>query len=81
MSDGGIGASVSYTVLRRLEHPSGKAIKAIMRDLRLSRGVVCRAFRALEADINTGENHSRCENWGRFKAVDTLLEEDEARVV
>lgn len=52
-----------------------------MRDLRLSRGVVCRAFRALEADTNTGENHSRCENWGRFKAVDTLLEEDEARVV
>ena len=43
---------VLETVLRiRREHAAGKAIKAIMRDLHLSRGVVRKAIRSPEADM------------------------------
>ena len=43
---------VLETVLRiRREHASGKAIKAIARDLHLSRKVVRKAIRAPEADM------------------------------
>ncbi|PVE57733.1 IS21 family transposase, partial [Sphingomonas sp. TPD3009] len=52
MSGGEIGMLVLETVLRiRREHASGKAIKAIARDLHLSRKVVRKAIRAPEADM------------------------------
>jgi transposase len=47
---GGIGMLIVETVVRiRREHADGKSIKAIARDLRLSRKVVRKAIRAPEA--------------------------------
>src|SRR3546814_18201037 len=52
VSGGEIGMLVLETVLRiRREHASGKAIKAIARDLHLSRKVVRKAIRAPDADM------------------------------
>jgi hypothetical protein len=49
-SGGEIGMLILETVVRiRREHADGKAIKAIARDLRLSRKVVRKAIRAPEA--------------------------------
>ena len=59
---------VLETVLRiQREHASEKAIKAIMRDLQLSRGVVRRAIRAPEADTKYRREVQRCQSWGRFR--------------
>jgi hypothetical protein len=59
---------VLETVLRiRREHASGKAIKAIARDLHLSRKVVRKAIRAPEADMGYRRRCSRCRSWGRFR--------------
>ncbi len=59
---------VLETVLRiRREHASGKAIKAIARDLHLSRKVVRKAIRAPEADMGIGGRYSRCRSWGHFR--------------
>ena len=72
---------VLETVLRiRREHASGKAIKAIMRDLHLSRGVVRRAIRAPEADTKYRREVQPLPKLGPFQMrLDALLEEDEAR--
>ena len=73
---------VLETVLRiRREHASGKAIKAIMRDLHLSRGVVRRAIRAPEADTKYPQEVQPLPKLGPFQMrPDALLEEDEARL-
>ena len=72
---------VLETVLRiRREHASGKAIKAIARDLHLSRKVVCKAIRAPEADMGYRREVQPLPKLGPFQArLDALLEEDEAR--
>jgi transposase len=72
---------VLETVLRiRREYASGKAIKAIMRDLRLSRGVVRRAIRAPDADTKYRREVQPLPKLGPFQIkLDALLEEDEAR--
>jgi len=49
------------TVVRiRREHAAGKAIKAIARDLRLSRKVVRKAIRSPEAAFNYQRKVQRC---------------------
>ena len=72
---------VLETVLRiRREHASGKAIKAIARDLHLSRKVVRKAIRAPEADMGYRREVQPLPKLGPFQArLDALLEEDEAR--
>ena len=69
------------TVLRiRREHASGKAIKAIARDLHLSRKVVRKAIRAPEADMGYRRAVQPLPKLGPFQArLDALLEDDEAR--
>ena len=72
---------VLETVLRiRREHAAGKAIKAIMRDLHLSRKVVRKAIRSLEADMGYRREVQPLPKLAPFQArLDALLEEDEAR--
>lgn len=72
---------VLETVLRiRREHAAGKAIKAIARDLHLSRKVVRRAIRAAELDARYRRSVQPLPVLGPFQArLDTLLEEDERR--
>ena len=72
---------VLETVLRiRREHASGKAIKAIARDLHLSRKVVRKAIRAPEADMGYRREVQPLPKLAPFQArLDALLEEDEAR--
>lgn len=72
---------VLETVLRiRREHASGKAIKAIARDLHLSRKVVRKAIRAPEADMGYRREVQPLPKLGPFQArLDALLEEDEAQ--
>jgi len=72
---------VLETVLRiRREHASGKAIKAIARDLHLSRKVVRKAIRAPDADMAYRREVQPLPKLGPFQGqLDTLLEEDEAR--
>ena len=81
MSGGEIGMLVLETVLRiRREHASGKAIKAIARDLHLSRKVVRKAIRAPEADTKYRREVQPLPKLGPFQMrLDALLEEDEAR--
>ena len=61
---------VVETIVRiRREHASGKAIKAIARDLRLSRKVVRKAIRAPEGAFDYRRN--RCPGLGRFRSGST----------
>src|SRR3546814_11960491 len=72
---------VLETVLRiRREHASGKAIKAIARDLHLSRKVVRKAIRAPDADMAYRRAVQPLPKLGPFQGqLDTLLAEAEAR--
>src|SRR3546814_10951214 len=72
---------VLETVLRiRREHASGKAIKAIARDLHLSRKVVRKAIRAPDADMAYRREVQPLPKLGPFQGqLDTSMEEDEAR--
>src|SRR3546814_12682479 len=72
---------VVETVVRiRREHASGKAIKAIARDLRLSRKVVRKAIRSPEAAFNYQRKVQPLPRIGPYPArLDALLEENEAR--
>lgn len=72
---------VLETVLKiRREHAAGKAIKAIARDLNLSRKVVRKAIRAPEADFSYRRAVQPLPRIGPFQErLDMLLEEDEAR--
>ena len=72
---------VLETVLKiRREHAAGKAIKAIARDLRLSRKVVRKAIRAPEAGSSYRRTVQPLPRIGPFQErLDALLEEDEAR--
>lgn len=64
----------------RREHAAGKAIKAIARDLHLSRKVVRRAIRAVEVEARYRRSVQPLPVLGPFQArLDTLLEEDERR--
>jgi transposase len=66
---------VLETVLRiRREHASGKAIKAIARDLHLSRKVVRKAIRAPEADMGYRREVQPLPKLGPFQSrLDALL--------
>jgi transposase len=72
---------VVETVVRiRREHASGKAIKAIARDLRLSRKVVRKAIRAPEGAFDYQRTVQPLPRLGPFPgALDTLLTENEVR--
>ena len=72
---------VVETVVRiRREHASGKAIKAIARDLRLSRKVVRKAIRAPEGAFDYHRTVQPLPRLGPFlERLDTLLTENEAR--
>ena len=72
---------VLETVLRiRREYAAGKAIKAIARDLHLSRKVVRRAIRAVEVEACYRRSVQPLPVLGPFQGrLDTLLEEDERR--
>jgi transposase len=72
---------VLETVLRiRREHAAGKAIKAIARDLHLSRKVVRRAIRSVDVDARYRRSVQPLPVLGPFQArLDALLEEDEGR--
>ena len=72
---------VVETVVRiRREHASGKAIKAIARDLRLSRKVVRKAIRSPEAAFNYQRTVQPLPRIGPYQErLDALLEENEAR--
>ncbi|BBC73480.1 hypothetical protein AEB_P2612 [Altererythrobacter sp. B11] len=72
---------VVETVVRiRREHASGKAIKAIARDLRLSRKVVRKAIRAPEGAFDYRRTVQPLPRLGPFQErLDTLLTENEAR--
>jgi hypothetical protein len=60
---------VLETVLRiRREHAAGKAIKAIMRDLHLSRRVVRKAIRSPEADMGYRREVQPLPKLGPFQA-------------
>src|SRR3546814_5437746 len=69
------------TVVRiRLEHAAGKAIKAIARDLRLSRKVVRKAIRSPEAAFNYQRKVQPLPRIGPYQdRLDALLEENEGR--
>ena len=69
------------TVVRvRREHAEGKSIKAISRDLRLSRKVVRKAIRAPEAEFTYRRAVQPLPRIGPFQErLDTLLVENEAR--
>lgn len=81
MSGGEIGMLVLETVLRiRREFAAGKAIKAIARDLRLSRKVVRKAIREPDAEFTYRRAVQPLPRLGPFQArLGELLEEDEAR--
>lgn len=72
---------VLETVLKiRREHASGKAIKAIARDLHLSRKVVRKAIRTTDADITYRRTVQPLPRIGPFQErLDALLNEDEGR--
>ena len=72
---------VVETVVRiRREHANGKAIKAIARDLRLSRKVVRKAIRAPEGAFDYHRTVQPLPRLGPFQErLDTLLAENEAR--
>jgi len=72
---------VVETVVRiRREHASGKAIKAIARDLRLSRKVVRKAIRAPEGAFDYRRTVQPLPRLGPFQErLDVLLTENEAR--
>ncbi|NIJ35348.1 transposase [Sphingomonas oligoaromativorans] len=64
----------------RREHAAGKAIKAIARDLNLSRKVVRKAIRAPEADFSYRRAVQPLPRIGPFQErLNMLLEEDEGR--
>jgi hypothetical protein len=67
------------TVVRiRREHAAGKAIKAIARDLRLSRKVVRKAIRSPEAAFNYQRKVQPLPRIGPYQdRLDALLEENE----
>ena len=67
---------VVETVVRiRREHASGKAIKAIARDLRLSRKVVRKAIRAPDADASYERKEQHRPQTGPFSTrLEELLE-------
>ena len=69
------------TVVRvRREHAEGKSIKAIARDLRLSRKVVRKAIRAPEAEFTYRRAVQPLPRIGPFQErLDALLVENEAR--
>ena len=69
------------TVVRvRREHADGKSIKAIARDLRLSRKVVRKAIRAPEAGFTYQRSVQPLPRIGPFQErLDALLTENEAR--
>src|SRR5690606_39414640 len=69
------------TVVRiRREHADGKSIKAIARDLRVSRKVVRKAIRAPEAGFAYRRSVQPLPRIGPFQErLDTLLTENEAR--
>ena len=69
------------TVVRiRREHAGGKAIKAIARDLRLSRKVVRKAIRSPEAAFNYQRKVQPLPRIGPYQdRLDALLEENEGR--
>ena len=81
MSGGEIGMLVLETVLKiRREFAAGKAMKAIARDLHLSRKVVRKAIREPEADFTYRRVVQPLPKLGPFQArLDALLDEDEAR--
>jgi transposase len=72
---------VLETVLKiRREFAAGKALKAIARDLHLSRRVVRKAIREPEAEFSYRRAVQPLPKIGPFQArLDALLEEDEAR--
>ena len=72
---------VVETVVRvRREHAGGKAIKAIARDLHLSRKVVRKAIRAPEGAFDYHRSVQPLPRIGPFQGrLDTLLMENEAR--
>ena len=72
---------VVETVVRiRREHAGGKPIKAIARDLRLSRKVVRKAIRAPEGAFDYHRSVQPLPRIGPFRErLDTLLTENEAR--
>ena len=78
---GEIGMLVVETVVRiRCEHAGDKLIKAIARDLRLSRKVVRKAIRAPEGACDYHRSVQPLPRIGSFqKRPDTLLTENEAR--
>ncbi|RSY02993.1 transposase, partial [Sphingomonas koreensis] len=81
MPGGEIGMLVVETVVRiRREHANGKAIKAIARDLRLSRKVVRKAIRAPEGAFDYHRTVQPLPRLGPFQErLDTLLTENETR--
>ena len=72
---------VVETVVRiRREHAGGKPIKAIARDLRLSRKVVRKAIRAAEGTFNYHRAVQPLPRIGPYQErLDALLLENEAR--
>lgn len=72
---------VVETVVRiRREHAGGKAIKAIARDLHVSRKVVRKAIRAPEDAFDYQRKMQPLPRIGPFQdRLDTLLEENEKR--
>src|ERR1700744_5493464 len=72
---------VVETVVRiRREHASGKAIKAIARDLKVSRKVVRKAIRAPEGAFNYKRRVQPAPKIGPFQErLTALLEENEGR--
>ena len=72
---------VVETVVRiRREHANGKAIKAIARDLRLSRKVVRKAIRSPEAAFNYQRKVQPLPRIGPYQdRLDVLLEEERSR--
>ena len=72
---------VLETVVRiRREYAGGKAIKAIARDLHVSRKVIRKAIRAPEGAFDYQRKVQPLPRIGPFQArLDTLLEENEVR--
>src|SRR3546814_18610521 len=72
---------VLETVVRiRREYAGGKAIKAIARDLHISRKVIRKAIRAPEGAFDYQRKVQPLPRIGPFQArLDTLLEENEVR--
>src|SRR3546814_8989541 len=80
-SVGEVGMLVLETVVRiRREYAGGKAIKAIARDLHISRKVIRKAIRAPEGAFDYQRKVQPLPRIGPFQArLDTLLEENEVR--